>query len=110
MILTGAETALAHGNGHGGGHGGHHHGGAHFHSSVVIAGSWWYPPPYPYYYPYYPYYAPVYEGAPEVHYIEKDAVQEDGEFWYYCPGSRAYYPSVTECPEGWQEVAPTPEQ
>ena len=38
--------------------------------------------PYPYFYD--PYAAPAY--------------------WYYCPSYRAYYPSVTTCPEAWVPV------
>lgn len=28
--------------------------------------------------------------------------------WYYCAGSRSYYPYVKDCPGGWQQVAPRP--
>jgi hypothetical protein len=28
--------------------------------------------------------------------------------WYYCAGSNAYYPYVTQCASGWVAVAPTP--
>jgi hypothetical protein len=28
--------------------------------------------------------------------------------WYYCAGSRAYYPYVSECPGGWQPVPSQP--
>jgi hypothetical protein len=28
--------------------------------------------------------------------------------WYYCASKNAYYPYVTDCPEGWQQVVPQP--
>jgi hypothetical protein len=37
---------------------------------------------------------PVGPAAPAPHY------------WYYCAGSRTYYPYVRECPEGWMTVVP----
>ncbi len=62
---------------------------------------WWYPPPPPYYYyppAYYPpaYYPPAYVdgGQPSL--------------WYYCAEAKAYYPYVTQCPGGWQQVTPQP--
>jgi len=29
-------------------------------------------------------------------------------YWYYCTNPEGYYPSVKNCPNGWQKVAPTP--
>ncbi len=65
----------------------------------------------PYYHPYYP--PPVYvvpAPQPQV-WIEREsagpAVPVPG-YWYYCPESRAYYPSVGACPGGWQRVPPQP--
>jgi len=29
-------------------------------------------------------------------------------YWYYCPSARAYYPYVSQCPEAWVPVSPTP--
>jgi hypothetical protein len=69
--------------------------------------------------PYYPYYPAPYYGyppaaaAPSPSYVEQGAssqpapapVQSD---WFYCAGAKAYYPYVTECPGGWQRVAPQP--
>ena len=73
--------------------------------------------PYPYYYPryYYPAYYPapiVVQQQPTV-YIEQQpapAAQAPApaNYWYYCAGSRSYYPYVKECPAGWQRVAPQP--
>jgi hypothetical protein len=28
------------------------------------------------------------------------------DYWYYCASANVYYPSVTQCPEGWKVVAP----
>jgi hypothetical protein len=120
---------------HGGYYGGwgHHDQG---NIDVVIGGSFWgwnpwwgYPSPYYYpyysYYPYYPYgYYPYYPYSygygpsavvPETpSYIEQE---ESGsspssskwpEDWFYCPGSKAYYPYVKKCPGGWQTVPAKP--
>jgi hypothetical protein len=67
-------------------HQGHAHRGHHHHGRVFVGGFIW-PAYYPYYYP-----APYYAAPPGV--------------WYYCPAYGAYYPYVTECPSGWQTVAP----
>ena len=72
--------------------------------------------PYPYYYPYYypPYYpAPVVVQQQPTVYVEQQpapAAQPSvaANYWYYCAGSRAYYPYVKDCPGGWQRVAPQP--
>lgn len=93
--------------------GGFHHGG--FHTRVFIGGAffapWYFPAPY-YYYPpaYYPpaYYPPAYY-PPATEYVEPQAPPAPA-YWYYCPGSRAYYPYVRECPGGWQQVSPQPPQ
>src|SRR5512146_2700791 len=75
----------------------------------------------PYYYPYYPdpyyYYPPpprivVAPSSPPT-YIERDDAERDqapagGDWWYYCPESKAYYPYVKHCPGGWQRVEPQP--
>ena len=71
-------------------------------------GPWWGAPGYwgvPY-----PYYAtpPVaVEQSPPV-YVQQDPQSEQQYYWYYCQRSRAYYPYVKECPDGWQRVAPSP--
>jgi Ni/Co efflux regulator RcnB len=36
------------------------------------------------------------------------AAEAPAPTWYYCASSRAYYPNVTQCPEGWQAVPATP--
>jgi hypothetical protein len=77
--------------------------------AVVGGGVWYYPPYYPYYYPYYP---PAYltEEAPPIQYVEKDSEEQQSKAYryYYCASVQAYYPYVTDCPDGWQEVAPVP--
>ncbi|HSD44349.1 MAG TPA: hypothetical protein VLD36_21100 [Burkholderiales bacterium] len=118
----------------GGGRGGHGgHGGARVSVGVAVGPGWWGPRPYwggpywggsywggpywggPYWGSYSPYYYPpvVVQPAPQV-YIERDPVsvapapQQQAHWWYFCPGSNAYYPYVRECPGGWQRVAPQP--
>jgi len=75
-----------------------------------------YPDYYPYYYPsYYPYSSTVVVPSTPQTYIERE--QEEYEsgpesapsgVWYYCPGPKAYYPYVKECPGGWQTVPAEP--
>jgi hypothetical protein len=102
-------------------HGGWHH---YYGPRVVVGvgvGPWWgppwgyYPAPYPGAYP-----PPVVvtqaAPAPPV-YVERDDAppaamdepsapgpQDTGAYWYYCPGARAYYPKVPNCPEQWVKV------
>ena len=88
----------------------HHHGRAH-------VGIWFGGPAYPYYRPYYyPYYYPpavvAAPAAPPV-YIEQTPsaaaaapIQGTGQYWYYCPDSRTYYPYVQQCATPWQQVVP----
>jgi hypothetical protein len=46
-------------------------------------------------------------------YVERDepaaqsAPLESG-FWYYCRSPAGYYPTVRECPGGWEKVPPRP--
>jgi hypothetical protein len=94
----------------------HRHGGARlslgFNFGVPVYHSW-YPAYYPapvYYYPpaYYP--APVVAAppAPPVYAERSDVVPESAGTWYYCQDSRAYYPYVRECANGWQRVEAQP--
>jgi hypothetical protein len=64
----------------------------------VIGGAWYfYPAPvYPFPNPYVP---PVIAATPP-------PPQAAPQYWYYCGSSRAYYPYVTSCPEGWMQVVP----
>lgn len=89
---------------------GHFHGGPRV--GVVIGAPlfwpWYYGPPYyaPYYYP-----PAVVPSAPPV-YIEQAeqpaAPSPQANSWYYCAKPQGYYPYVTECPGGWQQVPPQP--
>ena len=78
----------------------------------------------PYYYPPAPYYYPPAVVAPSQPpaYVERDPQPsappapstqpapsaQPQQSWFYCPSTKAYYPYVRECPEGWQRVAPQP--
>jgi len=114
----GGQGGSWHGGGtsHGGWHGGGWHGQHHvwgprvFFGVGVAAPFWWYPYGYAYPYPYaYPAYSPpvVVESSPQT-YIQQDTQAQD--YWYYCQSPQGYYPSVKECPGGWQQVAPQPPQ
>jgi len=107
IFATAAATAWAGGRGgHGGSHSSashasHHH---HSHTRVFVGSSFYYGPfyPAPYYYPVPAYAAP--QEPPPV-YIEQG--QDPATMaWYYCQSAHAYYPYVTECAEGWQQVVP----
>ena len=84
----------------------------HFHSHIFwnigigpVWGPGYYYPPYPYYYS-----PPVVIQSPPV-YIEQPQsapAPAASNYWYYCPASKRYYPYVSECPSGWQQVSPTP--
>ncbi len=74
----------------------------------------------PGYYGYYPdpyYYAPppivvqqppVYVEQPQAAIAAAPPAPAQNSAWYYCAGSRSYYPYVKECAGGWQQVAPSP--
>ena len=89
---------------------GFHHGGFRGPGVVVVGPGccwdpWWYYPP-PYYSPYYVYQpAPIIQEQPV--YVERPAPPES--YWYYCPSSKAYYPSVSSCGEAWIKVPPRAE-
>jgi hypothetical protein len=71
--------------------------------------AWGYPPPY-----YYPPRVIVVPQAPPPVYIEQQeaapaaSAPPEQQYWYYCGSSKAYYPYVKECPDGWQKVLPQP--
>lgn len=108
IVATFAAPALAWSRG--GGHGGFHGRGV-----VVIGtgccwgwGPWWSYPPY--YAPYYAYAPPPVVEEPPV-YVERSERPEPPEsYWYYCPSTKAYYPSVPSCSEAWMKVPPRPAQ
>ena len=101
-------------------HGGGFHGGGGWHGGWY--GGWrggfygwygpWYPFGYPYYYPYaYPYYYPYTYPPPADPSAAVSVPSEPQQsYWYYCKDSKAYYPYVTSCPDGWIPVVPTPPQ
>jgi hypothetical protein len=89
----------------------HWHGG-HGHADVGIVVSpfwfdpWYYPRPYAYSPYYYPPAVVTVPSTPPV-YIEREAdVPPASAYWYYCANPQGYYPSVKQCPGGWQAVAP----
>ena len=111
VLLVSSAPGFAWSRGGGGG-GGFHQGGFRGHGVVVIGpGCCWGPYWGPYwggYYPPYYAYAPapvVVQEAPV--YVERPAPPES--YWYYCPSTRAYYPSVSTCNEAWLKVPPRPE-
>lgn len=86
----------------------YHHGYGPRFGFYVGPGYGYYPPP-SYYYP-----PTVIQSAPPV-YIEQSPqpaysapAPAQNSSWYYCAGSRSYYPYVKDCPGGWQQVAPRP--
>jgi len=80
---------------------------AHWHGRVGIwigPGPFWWGPPY-----YYPYYPPVVVADPL--YAQPNPVVQvpaPQTYWYYCRESNSYYPYVSQCPSGWEQVAPQP--
>jgi hypothetical protein len=115
---TGGQTSHGGGwSGHpgwGGGHGWHHHdhdgggwgGGWGFGYWGPYSDPWLWGWGYPYYG--YPYYAPSYPA-----YVVPDtgavpSAPPPPAYWYYCPSAKAYYPYVSQCPEPWVPVSPTP--
>ncbi|MDB5855987.1 MAG: hypothetical protein JWR22_4028 [Herminiimonas sp.] len=118
-LLTSVVGSAALARGHG--HGGHGHARVGIFLGVPLAGAAYYYgpryyyPPYPGYYPgyyagYYPYGAPVVAAAPPV-YVEQGQEGQQGSsmpsnYWYYCTNPQGYYPTVRECPNGWQQVPP----
>lgn len=84
----------------------------------VVAYSYYRPYYYsPYYYPpaYYPPVVlapptpPTYVEQTPQYQPEAPQAAPQGAMWYYCTASRAYYPYVKTCPEGWQQVTPQPQ-
>lgn len=94
---------------------------AHRHARIGVTiglppATWNYQAPgfyYPYGYSYrYSYPPAILLASPPV-YIEQNAAspgtdEQTGYWWYYCQSAQGYYPYVTECPQGWQRVAPQP--
>lgn len=102
-----------------GGHGGHGHGGFHGHPgfSLYFGSPFYSSPFYPYPYYRYPYYYPYYNPpvvtvpvTPPVYIQQSPPATRDypAGYWYYCSNPDGYYPYIKECPDGWQQVEPTP--
>jgi len=58
--------------------------------------------------------APIVVPANPPVYVERgDVAPQSGTlepgYWYYCHGPAGYYPNVTDCPGGWEKVAPLPQ-
>lgn len=78
----------------------------------VYFGPYWGPAFYPSPF-YYPPQVVVVPAAPPPVYIEQrqeagEAASGGQQYWHYCGSSKAYYPYVKECPDGWQKVLPQP--
>ena len=58
--------------------------------------------------PWYFYPPPVVYSPPPVYVEPLPGPASSGNYWYYCAESDRYYPYVTECPGGWQQVVPIP--
>jgi hypothetical protein len=80
-------------------HGHRFHGAGHAFFGLGYWPSWYVPYGYDYPPPTVLYTAPVY--------VEQ-ADESQSAYWYYCPDSRGYYPSVPQCPGGWLRVLPGP--
>ncbi|WP_157679133.1 hypothetical protein [Methylovulum psychrotolerans] len=45
--------------------------------------------------------------TPPVYIQQQAAPDYPSGSWYYCDDPQGYYPTVRECPDGWQRVPPT---
>lgn len=100
---SGGRSGSAHSSGSHSGHAHRSHG--HGRAAVFVGGALFYP--WPYSYGFYPLWAYPEPPMP-VFYVERFTgvpTPETGD-WIYCPARGAWYPEVTECPEGWQRVIP----
>ena len=135
MALSPAALAQhGEGRGHGRGHGVGHGGPAHqWHGNIARfhdhdwgvwrgghwsharhdgrLGWWWVVGPSWYYYPapVYPYPSPWLPSDVFITGPGGAVPMPPTQFWYYCPGSRNYYPYVSFCPGGWRQVPATPD-
>lgn len=88
---------------------GHHDGGSHGGVFVGVGPGWWGPPDYAWWYGPPAYAVPAPPPADDSQmYVEQPPTPagESGGYWYYCPDSEAYYPTVTSCAEPWVKVRP----
>jgi hypothetical protein len=116
MTLLIVSTLFGHevwARGHGG-HGGFHgHPGFGLYFGTPFYSSPFYPYPYyryPYYYPYYNPPVVTVPATPPVYIQQSPPATRDypSGYWYYCSNPEGYYPYIKECPDGWQQVDPTP--
>ena len=111
VAMSAGEAEAAPGHAMGRAHGGHFHGhsrpGAHF-----VAPLWLPPIAAAPYYDYYFYNPPLLTVPPPTVYVQQDVAPAEGAaaqgMWYYCADPQGYYPSVEQCPGGWQQVSPQP--
>ena len=88
--MHGHEMHAIHDHGHGFQEHGHFRG----HDRVIIGFPfWWVPPAY--------YNSPRYIEQPPAVFVDQDS-----DYWYYCPNPAGYYPNVQNCPIGWLRVVP----
>jgi hypothetical protein len=124
LILCGIlmnESAMAQHHGHKHGHGYGPVVRFGFSYGLPIYAPRYFPAPF-YSVPGYAFPAPVYTYPPAViryipsasAYVERSIAPAESEpsqaqnDWYYCSGSRMYYPYAKECPGGWQRVPAQP--
>lgn len=108
-LLAPALEAQAHGYWYGGWRGGWGYRGGYYGGITIGPGWGW-----PYYEPYYAFppaivTVPVPTSPPV--YIEQGVQQppqDSANYWHYCDDPPGYYPTVRECPAGWQLVPPQP--
>lgn len=114
-----ARGGGGHGGGHYGGGWGHGHGGYYSGFGLGLGlgyGLGYYGAPYysPYYtYPHPHFYPPAVIAVPAtppiyIQQVPPVTQQYPPGYWYYCSHPEGYYPYVKECPQGWQQVEPTP--
>lgn len=137
VAVSASQPAFGHdrgARGHGGGWGGGAQVGIYFgapigfnfgHSPFPYYRAPYYGPPYygpSFYAPAPVYYPPVQQPA-QIIYTERrvdapvssqpspmnTAQKVQDSWWYYCTSSKAYYPYISKCSEGWLRVAPQPE-
>lgn len=74
----------------------------------VVAGVWYFytVPVYPYPNPYVPSVVVVNPPPPTI--PAAPPTPAVANYWYYCKAANAYYPYVSACPGGWQQVPATP--
>ncbi len=105
-----------------GGHGGGHHSRGHYGGGFSHGGYYslgllglgyglgYYDRPY--YSPYYAYPPTIVTVpmTPPVYIQQAQPVtqQYPAGYWYYCDNPQGYYPYIKQCPNGWQQVEPTP--